>query len=409
MSWQDSLANVTFQIVTGDGQVWTPDLPQKYQTQKEFEAADFNFIDQPGSLIVRKQPKGRKFPLVFVFQGADCIDQANNFDLAANDNRAWTVTHPFYGTIVGQPTSILRKDDGYNASEITVEFWETISSSFPTQSISIPDGIQSDVNALATISPVDYATKVILKPADINTITTLADQINGQITKVLTASDYTDYTTAVNQMMFAIAGMILAPTDGVEAIHQVLLQPAKFALAVQDRVSLLATVFNSILQVVTDNPTPNNSLLFESMGGVCISSMALAAVNPQDGDLVTRNSIQQIASTITATYQTYLAELDALYINNPNPAIAYSAAQGTQDALQDVYVNVQTGLATLAFSAAQERQVILDQDSNLIVLTHRYMGLDANDINLATFRTINNIKNKSLFLIKKGTLITYYV
>jgi len=50
-----------------------------------------------------------------------------------------------------------------------------------------------------------------------------------------------------------------------------------------------------------------------------------------------------------------------------------------------------------------------EKDSNLIVLTQRYMGLDPDDNNINTFRTINKIKNNSIFLVKKGTQITYYV
>jgi hypothetical protein len=67
-----------------------------------------------------------------------------------------------------------------------------------------------------------------------------------------------------------------------------------------------------------------------------------------------------------------------------------------------------SNLFDLAFDAQQERVVYLPKDSNLVLLTHKYMGL-ANDENMQRFREINNIKLKELFRIKKGRKIKYYV
>ena len=65
-------------------------------------------------------------------------------------------------------------------------------------------------------------------------------------------------------------------------------------------------------------------------------------------------------------------------------------------------------LFLLSFDARQERNFELTEDSNLILLTHKFMGL-ANDENLETFREINGIKNKELFKVKKGRVIKYFI
>ena len=80
-----------------------------------------------------------------------------------------------------------------------------------------------------------------------------------------------------------------------------------------------------------------------------------------------------------------------------------------QSVLNTLILEAVYSLYDLAFDAKQEREVVLDKDSNLIILTHKYMGLDENDENINTFRKINNIKNKSLFIIRKGRKIKYYI
>ena len=102
MTWIDRIQNTVFTIVTGDGQVYTPDLPIGYETTKEFAAATFEYINVPGAEIARKQVKARQFPLSFIFQGENNIDEAEAFDQSCNDPRYWIVRHPLYGDINGQ-------------------------------------------------------------------------------------------------------------------------------------------------------------------------------------------------------------------------------------------------------------------------------------------------------------------
>jgi len=76
--------------------------------------------------------------------------------------------------------------------------------------------------------------------------------------------------------------------------------------------------------------------------------------------------------------------------------------------LNDLVVDTIGSLQSLAFEAKQERIIYTDKNTNLILLTHQYVGLDADDENIQRFREINNIKNEELFTIKKGRKIKYY-
>lgn len=409
MSWIDNIENTIFTIRTGDGKLYTPDLPVNYETIKEFNAATFEFIDQPGALITRKLVRARKFELIFYFQGSQNIEFADAFDKSANDPRAWVVRHPQYGDITGQPISIRRNDAKLNATEITVDFWETITTTFPVSFIATADQVIRMQGIFHVISPVNYASKVNLKPADVSMVTNFATEITAIIKKGVDQVNYTSFITSVNTMMNTVNNLILAPVDAITAIHNVILQPSKFELSVAFRIQMIGAVYNSVARLLADAGTKNNKAFFETAAGIAICSIAQAITTPLASEYVTRDEVVAAANNLQDMYADYLSTMDAAYIEIGDINNSFSASQETQTALQDVVLQALYNLNTVAFNAKVERLVLLTVDAQLIVLTHKYMGLDAADANIETFRTINNLKNNNVFLVPKGTQIKYYV
>jgi hypothetical protein len=408
MSWQDNVENTIFTIRTGDGKIYTPDLPINYETEKQFNTATFEFIDVAGALVRRKLPRARKFPLSFYFQGEDNIDVANAFDISSNDARAWVVRHPQYGDITGQPISISRNDTKLNATEITVDFWETIVTSYPQVGLVDPVGeVVIKTTIFGTISPVNYAAKVNLKPKDVTTLTNFADRLSAILQKGMDTIHYAEFTTAVNKMFFAINNLILSPVDAIGTIYDVCLLPAKLVLSVNLRLEMISAIYDSIVTILTD-PSVNNKAFFETAGGIMVCSLANCITTPLIGDYITRDQVATAQQNLIALYADYLATLDTSYVEINTVGSAFSASRESQNALQDVVLSTLTNLYTLAFGAKQERFVMLEKDSQLIVLAHKYMGLDQDDANIETFRTINNFKNNYLFLIPAGTQVKYY-
>ena len=100
--------------------------------------------------------------------------------------------------------------------------------------------------------------------------------------------------------------------------------------------------------------------------------------------------------------------IDANQIPLENINDEYSPDIDLQSSLIDLVTYTSQSLFVLSFDARQERSVILEKDSNLIVLTHRFLGL-ASDENLEIFKRINKIGLSEIYRIKKGRLITYYI
>jgi hypothetical protein len=420
MTWQDRIKNTVFTITTGDGKVFTP-LWKDGETSKEFNYSEYAFPALDGELIDRRRVKARQFPLVFWFTGANNIDVSEEFDTAANDPRAWKVRHPFYGDISGHPLMIRRSDANLNGTEITVEFRESLSGAPIAQSISVPDDVANRYTVLSTTSATDYASKVKLQPADVSGIKGVLNKVDGFISKSVNQINsttapvtdavnnaYSDYQQARFTLFNSADTIITEPEGAISALYAVIAIPAGFILDVKDRITLLQSVYNSIAGILGTS-TPNNKAYFEAGCAACIAGMCSALVNPQPGDYQTRSDITTLSDILSAQYAAYLASLDAGYVNITSPTAAFSASQETQQQVMELVIETVASLNAQLFNAKQERQVVLMADSNLILLTHKYMGLDQDDVNLEQFRQLNNIKNKKLFNVPKGTKITYLV
>jgi len=409
MTWQDRISDVVFTITTGDGKVYTP-LWKQDETSKEFNFSGYEFIKLPGAFIDRREVKARQFPLVFWFQGANNIDTAQAFDLSANDKRPWKVKHPFYGDISGHPTKMGRDDKSFNITQFSVDFIESlVLTDVPTKTVYLPDELSASYTNLVSIAPVDYASKVQPTTKDLNTMRDNASVIDKNIQKVLDNSFYAEYTAAKSEMFAAIDQLLFAPVNAVTSILNLERIPAEFALSVAVRIDLFKAIFGSIKNVLFLGNTPNNKAYFESAGAGCIGSLANALVNPLASDYQVRSDVVNASAELAAMYSDYLAKMDAGYVAIGNTGSSFSGSAETQNALYDLVVETLSSLEAFALDAKQEREVTLDKDSNLLLLTHRYVGLDADDENIQTFRTINNIRLRELFNVRKGRVIKYYV
>ncbi len=408
MTWRDRIENTVFTIRTGDGQVYTPDLPIGYETSKEFNTATFEYINVGGAEIARKRVKARQFPLTFLFTGENNIDQAEAFDQSCNDPRAWTVRHPMYGDITGQPLSVRRSDASLNATQFSVDFWETITTKNPVAALAPQEQIISIFNEYHELSPLDYESKVKLKPIDVSTVRNNADAINALISKGLDKINYAEYQQTIQAAFNDIDSLITQPVDAIRSMHDVIMAPARFLIAIDTRISLLVNIYNTIGAILDQAPTPNNKAYFETAAGVSVLGLATAMLSPLASDYPTRMQVINAANNLAGLYEDYLRRLDEAYVDINDPLLAFTPSTNTQNTLQDAVLLTLISMQSIAFNAKVERQVILTSETQLIPLVHKYMGLDRLDENIEIFRTINNIKNTNLFLIPQGTAITYY-
>lgn len=407
MSWRDRLENIEFTIITGDGKVFKP-LWRAGEKIKRYNISNYNFISVKGSFSDRKQAQSGRYPLVFWFQGDDNIEQANRFELSADDPRPWTVKHPFYGNITGQPISIRRNDTSYNTTEVTVSFWESISKDYPNAKVAIEDSIISKVNIIAGETASAYAAKVNPKAIDQQIILNDITQVSSAFNDLLDNENFAEYQNVIAQANSATSALIGAPESAMSSVQEITLTPSLFSKPVRDRINAFKNAFSKSKETLQEFNDVNTKLYFESSAATCISGMCQASATPIDGDYVTREDIEKINSDIVSTYEEYLQILNDSQVEITNVSNTYFPAAVPQRQLHELIVETNGNLFIAAFQAKQQRIVETKRDSNLFLLAHRYVGLDANDVNLEEFRQLNNIKSAELFNVKKGREIKYF-
>lgn len=402
MTWEERIKNITFSIKTGDGKTYFPLFKQNTELDKEFNTSTFEFIKVAGTLVDRKKPQGRKLTLVFYFTGANCITEAEIFEASCDDPRAWKVNHPYYGLISGQPISIKRDDTVLNVSEITVPFYESIELDYPFVNYSPKDNTREKhkkvLDAFEEINlPYD-------ETIDIPKNKERAFLIQKEMQGLADADTYSDFQNAFNKALKAIDKTTQNPLEAFRTIQLFLDLPATYERAILGRV---ASYFNVFYRLKDSIETLSDKKNFEALGGSLIASIALAMVFPVVGDYFLMSSVFEMTTKLKLVYEDYLKTLDDMQVSIYDVNNAYAPIPEPQANLNSLVNYTLSNLYALSFEAKRERIVVVDKKTNVILLTHRYLGLDVDDENIEIFIETNNIKLNELFSIEKGREIRY--
>jgi len=404
MAWKDNLENIKFTIKTGDGAVYYP-LWRDSTKSTKLNFAKYDFINVKGSFIDRKESESGSFPLNFYFTGEDNLDQAKAFENSAKDKRLWTVTHPFYGTLSGHPTNIERNDNSFGNTEINVLFWESIADDYPQDTDSIPDEVNERVVRLNSLGIQNYVSKAEPQTGDINDLKSSIEISAARFEP--DSINFNEYIALKNKSLGNLNLLVQETEVAISGAQLVLSEPANFSRNIRSKIDSIKAAYAEIKNTI--NPENRQSkYYFESQAATLLGNFAKSAVNPLPDDYIVRSDIESVNSEMLNLYNDYLATIDGNQVPIENTSDEYSPDIDLQSALIDLITYTGQALFVLSFDARQERSVILEKDSNLIVLTHRFLGL-ASDENLQTFKRINKMGLSETYRIKKGRLITYYI
>ena len=389
MSWKDNIENIELTIVTGDNEVFKP-LYTTSSQDIEFNVSEFNFIELEGTLVTRKKVKSQKIPLNIIFQGDDHIDIAEKFLESSKDPRYWTVTHPIIGEIYGHPASISKANDDLNTVVFSIDFWETIRPGEVLSSKVYPLELIESKN----IELIEFGSLNLI-PDQKPELKSLVSKIESRYDVLIDKTNIDQFKGLLSNAMSGIDDLLKEPQKAIRNISQLIQFPAYIEGILKNRIKLIQAILNDIKEIF-----PKNKMNYSIFGASVISGIAQIILKPGESDFITRNDVQVQFNNLADVYDNFLNDID----NN-------NFQQDFQEAitLNEIIINTLYYLYDVSFDAKQERYDIVESDTNLILLTHKYMGLDKEDKNLNTFREINGIKNKNLFIVKKGRKITYLV
>lgn len=433
MSWVEAVQSPLV-IRTGDGKQFSPLWKNSCAKEIEYNIAQFDFPKIAGSLVNRGTPTARKFTLEIYFQGENNIDDALAFEISANDPRPWTISHPIYGNVLVQPVGLKFDYSGYNSTAVTGTIIETLGSPGLKITVVPSDKINADkvtvdekfavsFNAEETLLQARKVTAADLAGVNIKQVTTLKG-INKAfydigIKSVKLTEDAGKYLNLFNTADAAINQLINSPLQTIQAIQAVINFPGIMVTSIVTRLSILGAQLQALKDQLDFNSRPDKKI-FEVLGGGIISSMAQGSVTSYDsvGELVnegilpdykTRKDVADVIDTIQATYYQYLVDMDSNQTDNGGLENSYIPDADSVTNLGSLINFTISNLSAIALNAKQERSIVLNDDSNVILLAHRFYGLEVDDSTIQTFMETNNIFLNEILQVKKGRTLIYYI
>lgn len=409
MSWSENIQDGLV-IITGDGKEYRP-LYDIGPENRSYNTSEFEFPNVKGTLVYRGERKGNRWTIDFYFQGDDHLDVIADFKESADDRRAWTVYHPMHGTFVCHPASIEYDPSGLNHTKVSAALVETITDIAPVVGISPKEQASIDVENFGTTSSTYFADKVKASTKDINLLDKNLNEIHDAASpKALTDLEFQDYFNLFTKASNAIDNATSAPLLAITAMRDVILYPANFVMGVRDRLTLLVNQFNALYADIVGLVTPNEKTIFENNAGALISGMLQTAITPFSAeDYKNMPDVLAVMDTLTENYDLYLLALDTLSTETGDTEESYIPDHASMVELSGLVSFTVSHLFDIAMGAQQERIVHIEKDSNLFVLTHRFLGLQPDDSTIDEFMRNNKIGLSEILQIKKDRKIVYYV
>ncbi len=407
MSWIERV-KTGYTIRTGDGATYTPKWLNPNKSQS-FNVSQFNFPNVSGTLVDRRRPKGEVYSLELYFDGNDHLDVSAAFALSANNSRAWTITHPIYETLTVQPVSIFYDNRDANVTKITGSVIETIVAANKNKAAPI-DKIRGDKVRIDALQANAYAFDVQPTTADITEYKGNLDTLYAEGSKSAgTTLDAETYFNAYNAAYSKLDELISEPLAAVRLAQRMIEAPFIFAQLVQRRFETFMNQVALLRRTLDNVLNRNQKRQYETNVGCIISAMAAATTVNIDGSYRNRTDVIGIADNLANTYNQYITDLDGLQTLTGADADSYIPNFDAVNAIRDLVIFTINNLVDIAVDGRTEITIVLEEDSNAIMLTYRFYGDDPNDTFLTEFIEANNLGLNELLIIPKGRLITYYV
>ena len=418
MSWLDKV-NKELVIICGDGKEFRPDMI--FTTKLiEYNVAEFDFPELSGTLVRRNRPRGTRHQMEIYFQGENHLEEALAFEISAADSRPWQVRHPLYGEIIVQPLSLLIDNSAYNVSKITGPVVETLTTEAPRGQVSPRDKAVEDCAKTDSAFADAFANDVRPVSADATTFQNISSKTYQAGSGVARLREEADaYFNAFNAANSAINKITSEPLAAMRLVQEMIDLPSLFSITVKNRLNTVLAQFNLLRTGIGNIINFNDKKIYEATGAAFLVAMAKSAVTPatpsearERGDAPdygSRLEVVKAAEMLMESYALYLVDMDALMAPSAAVPGAFTPAALPATMLSDLISYSVSSLLSIAMTARQERIVILEDDTNVLMATHRFYGLTSDDSTIEEFIRNNDIGPAEILSLRKGRKISYFI
>lgn len=406
MSWVEKINNGIL-VTTGDGKEYRPNYILASR-EKDYHVSEFDFINIAGTLVKRSQPRGKRYTYEFIFESEDHLDVAELFEKSADDTRPWIVSHPYYGQLRVQPINLKHDPTAISSSKFTGEFVETILEDYP-RVVSDPSDTAKGIVSKSKQSNIE------MFESDVEPSTAVATQMKNDTSQaysigssaVLAGDLSNDYFQLFNDAKSAINNVASDASLACTLMTDLLFFPSMFETSVKFRLQTLLEQYLILVSGIDNLTNKNQKKVFEINAGTIIGAMVNTVLNPVDGDYTNSNSVISAIEIVLDNYNSFIGYLNDLQTLNGGGTDSYIPDfEGVSNLSLAVNYTV-SNLLEIASNAKKQRTYILPNDSNPILLAHRFYVLNPETDNITRLIDENNLTD--VLHIPSNTTIVYYV
>lgn len=397
MNWLDRINDIELEIITGDGQSFKP-LWKEARKNVKYNTEGFDFVGVEGTYVERKKQSGNQFPVLFYFQGEDCIEQARKFEYAARDSRAWTIIHPIYDSILVQPLSLEFDNSVLNISKITGIVWETINWKYPLHELNVKITIVRIKKDIDIRNAEVFENNIDITSPDLTDDALLSCDIIGKSYEILTnVFEKVNILKDLLRSASAAAQNILSlPLYFMQQIQNLINFPFLIKQNIEFKINQVIDNYNDLKDVIVG--VNDNNELYAAYSFSLLSTICQIAASPEDVDYNTRQDVLNTIDKIIILNNDIINTFDD---------ISYQPDANLSLQLDRIVNTTVANLYDIAWNARQERSFILEKDNNIVNLAYKYFG--KGDENLQKFIDVNILTKDELLQINKGRKLIYYV
>lgn len=408
MSWQEDYLK-PFVITTGDGLQYTFKWKEP-EFSREYNEAQFHYINVPGTDVKRGKEKGRRLTLDLYMDGDDHLDRMRAFDQSGKDSRPWRINHPAYGTLLVQPVSLYVDNRVRNVSHMTIVVIETIGGGSIAGKPVAKDRIAADKIEIDQLQLASYSLTVVPTTADVREYKGDMDKLYAEGSKATSNKlDAETYFNAYTAAYSKLDDLMQEPEAAVRLAQRVINAPFLFQETVQRRIEVFTRQLVQLGTGIANLLTPGAKRRYETNAGGLVTAMAAGAVTNTAGSYKNRTDVVAVMDTLKASYTAYANNLDTLMSETGGDEDAYVPDTESQIKLNRLVVYTLNVLMEVALDGKVERSIVLDRDRAIIPLVYDLLGDDMDDTLLDEFLDTNNIGRGELFMLEKGRTVRYYV
>lgn len=447
MSWEDRITDLVYTSPSGKEFTGIFENVSKEIVKK---TTAFDFPDVDGTFVQDLGKSGRRYPMRWIFSGENYDKDADKFDDAIEEKGPGILQHPLYGTFDVVPFgTIKRRDDlvtAANQAVYDITFYETIKIIFPISDLAAANAMGIGFGEFADLAADGYNNGLSVLSA--NEITGFIASAKSGLRKIKKAMSKIAATTASIERAFndladladeTITTLVGGPLLIAFQLIALIRLPSQTAASIQAKLD----AYQNLLASLTDGPSNqfeqgndsqagnsflNNNLIASTAVLASIESTISDGAEAEAAD--TTIAVAEVAPSAIFTTRTQTIEaiesldeslttfIDWSDTNREGLVLAAlpDRKAGTTDLidtgeayqkLTEVFSISQGRLTQIAFTALQERSVILDRDRTFIDFSAEYYGqLDQQyDFIIQSC----NLTGIELFELKKGRVMVYYV